>query len=885
MAGELISFGIQKLWDLLSHECMRFKGVEDQVTELKRDLNLLSSFLKDADAKKHTSSVVKNCVEEIKEIICDAEDIIETFLLKEKFGKTSGIKKSIRRLACTISDHRKLASDIGGISKKIYKVVQDMQSFGVHQIIFDGGYMQPLHYQLREMRQTFPRDYESDFVGLEANVKKLVGTLVEEDNAQVVSITGMGGLGKTTLARQVFNREDVKNQFDGLAWVCVSQDFTRKKVWQEILGNLKPKEEEKKILEMEEHTLQSELFWLLETSKSLIVLDDIWKQEDWDLIKPIFPPGKGWKVLLTSRNESVAMRGNTTYINLKLECLSKEDSWNLFQSIAPPINDASEIKIDEETEAMGKEMIKHCGGLPLAIKVLGGLLAAQYTFHDWKRLSENIASHVLDRTSGNNSLIYHVLSMSFEELPSYLKHGFLYLAHFPEDHTIDVEKLSYYWAAEGISEPRHYNGETIRDVGDRYIDELVRRNMVISERDSRTLRFKTCHLHDMLREICLFKAKDENFLQISSSCYPTANFQSPVKSRRFVSHDPITLDVEREINNPKLRSLVIVQMNDLRRVGWKLSSSSFKMLELLRVLDLCAAKFRGENLPSGIGKLIHLRYLSLKDTKVSHLPSSLRNLMLLIYLNLEVDKRSIFMPNVLMGMQELRYLALPRRMHKKKKLELSNLVNLETLKNFSTKNSSSEDLRVMTRLRILNINLTCETSVETLSASIGGLRHLETLNIEDHRSTRRIEEGIVLDFIHLKKLTLGIYMPRLLKEQHFPFHLTILDLRHCRLKEDPMPILEKLLHLNEVNLLYKSFSGRRMVCSCGGFPQLQKLKLYRLDNLEEWIVEESSMPLLHTLNIWNCRKLKELPNGLRFIYYLTMDKQWKERLSEGGEDY
>ncbi|KAL1194373.1 putative disease resistance protein [Cardamine amara subsp. amara] len=642
---------------------------------------------------------------------------------------------------------------------------------------------------------------------------------------------------------------------------------------------------------MKEAELQDELFRLLETSKSLIVLDDIWKDEDWDLIKPIFPPTKGWKVLLTSRKESVAMREDEKHVNFKPECLTILDSWTLFKRIAFRRKDASESKVDEEMEEMGKQMIKRCGGLPLAVRVLGGLLAAKYTRHDWKRVSENIGSHLVERTNSNNGLIDHVLSMSFEELPRYLKQCFLYLAHFPEDHTIRVGDLSYYWAAEGISKIRHYDGETIRDIGDSYIEELVQRNMVISERNVRTLRFKTCRLHDMMREICLLKAKEESFLQIVGIRSPTANAHGT--SRRFVSHYPSTLDVERDINNPKLRSLMVVPVKDLFG-GWKLSGSSFKRLELLRVLDLFRAEFEGGKLPSGIGKLIHLRYLSLKRAKVSHIPASLGNLMLLIYLNLGIALRgSILVPNVLMGMQELRYLALPWDMHKKTKLELSNLVKLETLKNFSTKNSSVEDLRGMVRLRTLGIKLTDEKSIETLSASIGGLRHLEDLVIkdEDPGSKRNVEEGIVLDFSSLKYLSLTMYMPNLLKEQHFLSHLTSLSLYECGLEEDPMPILEKLLQLKDVTLWNKSFSGRKMVCSGGGFPQLQKLHFWGLKEWEEWIVEEGSMPLLHTLSIGVCDMLKELPDGLRFItslkelYIRGASLEFKEKLARGGEDF
>ncbi|KAL1218253.1 putative disease resistance protein [Cardamine amara subsp. amara] len=892
MAESLLSFGVEKLWDLLVRETDRLKGVDEQLTELKSDLELLRLFLKDADAKRHANPSVRNWVEEIKEVVFDAEDIIETFLLKEELSKTSGIKKRMRRLSCIIVYRRELALDIRGISKRISKVIGKMKTILEQQKIFKGS-EDPhlLQERQREMRKTYPTSNENDLVGLEKNVMKLVGYLAEEDKIQVVSITGMGGIGKTTLARQVFNHEMVKNHFDGVAWVCISQQFTTKYVWQTILQKLSPRHDEHLVSNMSEDQLQAKLFSLLETNKSLVVLDDMWKEEDWDRIKLAFPLKKGYsKVLLTSRNERVGLRVDPTCVTFKPECLTIENSWTLFQRIALPINDASESKVYEEMEEMGKQMIKHCGGLPLAVRVLGGLLAAKYTLDDWKRVSENIGSQLVERTSSSNGSIDQVLSMSFEELPSYLKHCFLFLAHFPEDHKINIEDLSYYWAAEGVFKPRHYDGETIRDIGDSYIEELVQRNMVISGRDVTTLRYETCHLHDMMREICLFKAKEDNFLQIASTNPSTSNFQSHGTSRRFVSQNPTTLNVERDISNPKLRSLMVVPVS----VGWKLSGSSFKRLELLRVLDLFKAKFRGGKLPCGIEKLIHLRYLSLNWANVSHLPASLGNLLLLIYLNLDIAYEGfpILVPNVLMRMQELRYLALPGYMHKKTKLELSNLVKLETLKNFSTENSSVEDLRGMVRLRTLTIKLNDETtSIENLSASIGGLRHLEDLDIRDDRSKRNVEEGIVLDFSHLKRLTLFMYMPNLLKEQHFPSHLTTISLFHCRLEEDPMPILEKLLQLKEVRLWDRSFSGKRMVCSGGGFPQLQKLQFYWLKEWEEWVVEEGSMPLLHTLEIMYCQKLKELPDGLRFITSLKeleifgATLQFKKKLCRGGEDF
>ncbi|ESQ29524.1 hypothetical protein EUTSA_v10023289mg [Eutrema salsugineum] len=780
MAETLLSFGVEKLWSLLVRKTDRFKELDKQLTELKSDLNLLKS-LKNADAKKDASSLVKNCVEEIKEIVFDAEDIVETFILKEEVRKTSGIKKHMRRLSFITVDRREIASELKGISKRISKVIRDdIQSFG-------------------------------------ENVKKLVGYLVEEEIIQVVSICGMGGIGKTTLARQVFNHEMVRKHFDGVVWVCVSQQFTRKYVWGTILQRLGSEFDEDKVSNMTEDQLQDNLFLLLETRNSLIILDDMWK-----LL------GQSWKVVLTSRNKGVALHADPTCIIFKPASLTPEEKY----------------KVNKEMEETGKQMIKHCGSLPLAIKVLGGLLASQYTLQEWKRVHDNIGAFLVGGNSFNGrniSSVYHVLHLSFEELPIYLKHCFLYLTHFSEDHAIDVDKLSYYWAAEEIPKRMYYNGASIRDIADGYIEEMVKRNMVISERDAHTSRFETCQLHDMMREVCLLKAEEENFLQI---VHDTSTAEA--KSRRLAIYRP---DAELfrpmgEMKNPKLRSLMFITNKNealisiTLSIGWLQSSQR----QLMRVLDLSGVRFGvgDTKLPSSIGNLIHLRYLSLYEAHVSHLPSSTWNLKLLLYLNLNVTASSpVYVPNVFEEMRELTFLALP----------------------------------LPSYLSIYNSSEGC--SMEILSSSLSELNHLKNLTIDYSNGEQKWR----------------LYMPRLLDVQHLPSHLTTITLQNCCLKEDPMPILGKLLHLKEVDLKCQSYCRRKMVCSGGSFTQLQKLWLFALNEWEEWIVEEGSMPL--TLEITNCKKLKELPDGLRFIiflkelYILLMEskREWKEKLSRGGEDY
>ncbi|WZZ27743.1 hypothetical protein YC2023_011144 [Brassica napus] len=340
---------------------------------------------------------------------------------------------------------------------------------------------------------------------------------------------------------------------------------------------------------------------------------------------------------------------------------------------------------------------------------------------------------------------------------------------------------------------RYSDGETIQDVGESYIDELVRRSMVISERDNATSRFEKCYLHDLMRELCMSKAKEENFLS------PSAHPQSLSVSQRFFTHDPYTLDVEREINNSKVRSLVVVQKVVLPNSwmfarNWKLSSIIFTRLQLLRILHVYKAEFEGRKLPDSIGKLIHLRYLNIEAAGF-HIRAQC----------LDGDDR-IEVP-------------------------------------YFSRNYEYED----------------KVGIESAS----GLGRLENLTV-DYYGAKGRQEWIILDFNNLRELSLSIKI-MLSAQLQFPSRITRLSLEFCSLVEDLMPVLEKLSQLKFVTLGSHSFLGRRMVCSAGGFPQLQKLELFGLVELEEWIIEEGSMPLLHTLQIDGCKKLNKLPDGLQLI--------------------
>ncbi|WZY92248.1 hypothetical protein YC2023_064577 [Brassica napus] len=890
MAEGIVSFGVQRLWELLARESERLQGVHEKVDDLKCQMRMLQSLLKDADARKHENEVVRNFLEDVKDIVFDAEDIIESFLLKESSGDEKGIKRRVKRLSCFLVDRRDISMEIEGITKRMSKVIAQMQSFGIQHNVYRSPSLQE---RQREIRQTYPKRSQKDLVGVEQSVNELVGHLVENDSIQVVSISGMGGIGKTTLARQVFHHDIVRSHFDGFAWICVSQDFKRKDIWQKLLQDLRP--HDKGIEHMNENTLQAELFHLLETSKYLIVMDDVWKNKDWDIIKDVFPQERGWKMILTSRDEGVGFHANPTCFPFRPKTLTHEESWKLCESIAFPRKEITEFIVDEKLEAMGRKMVTYCGGLPLAVTVLGGLLVNKNMVEEWERVDDNIQSQIVHKKDKSQNSVYRVLSMSYEDLPMQLKHCFLYLAHFPEDDKIQVERLYYYWEAEGIILSSG-NGETTKKIGEDYIDELVRRNMVTAVKEELSCRWEYCQMHDMMREVCLYKAKEENFLQfikVPTTSTSTINAHTPTRSRRLVVHGGgNAFDMLGRKNNQKARSVLGFGLDSN---FWKQSGQGFQNLQLLRVLDLSLdykSDSRGWRIPSSIGKLIHLRYLSLDMGHATHVPYSLRNLKLLIYLRI-FSWKTVHLPSIFKEMVELRFLQLPYFIDAKTKLELGNLVNLEYLGWFRSENGSITDFLRMKKLRTLYIKLKGRYTSEILASSLCELRNLEELSLidENNESDGAYDVDFVWNFIHLRRLALGIHVTRLPDHSRFPPNLARIFLSDCKMEEDPLQILEKLLHLKSVELHQRSFVGRKMVCSKGGFSQLCKLEIRYLDDLEEWIVEEGSMPCLRTLSIQSCYKLKELPEGLKHItslkelYIRHKNKEWKTKLIPGGESY
>ncbi|CAN7131187.1 unnamed protein product [Brassica rapa subsp. narinosa] len=909
MAEAIVSVTVQKLGEFLLEEPLFLFGIGDQVKQLQDELKRLRCFLKDADEKQRKSERVRNWIAEIREAAYDAEDLLEAFFLKAESKKGKGIKKVFRRLSCIMSEAVSLhsvGSEIREITTRLTKIAASMKDYGIKEAM-DGESLS-LFDSLREQRQSFPYAVEHNLVGLEQSLEKLVNDLVSGgEKLRVMSIYGMGGLGKTTLARQVFHHSIVRRHFDRFAWVYVSQECRRRHVWQEILLNLSYKDENQRILSLRDEQLGEELHRFLKRTKCLVVLDDIWGTDAWDGLKHVFPHETGSNIVLTTRNKEVALYADPRGVLHEPRLLTHEESWELLEKISLQGRDNLEPMLVKKLEEIGKQMAIKCGGLPLAITVLGGLLAMKNTLNQWQRVQENITPYVSNGGSSNGSksmMVADVLSLSYEDLPAHLKQCFLYFAHYPEDFEVHVGTLVSYWIAEGMVMPVKHteeSGMTVEDIGQDYLEELVKRSIVmVGKRDIVTSEVMTCRMHDLMREVCLQKAEQESFVQVVDSRQQEED--EALRSLLTNTSRRISVQIhggaeehriERLYMSSQCRSLVYLMKNQGSQ--WTLLGKvSFRKMKLLRVLDLEGAQIKGGKLPDDVGDLIHLRNFSLRLTNVKEVTSSIGNLTLMITLDLFV-KGKLYIPDVIWKLKRLRHLCMPSELDPRTKLDLSTLRNLQQLWDFPVGQCNPRDLLAMMSLRRLSINLSSQNTdfevVSSLSRVLKRLRGL-TINVPCEPMPPPVDiTQLVSAFANLSELELFLKLEKLPGEQSFSSDLGALRLWQCGLVDDPFLVLEKLPNLKILQLFEGSFVGSELHCSVNGFPQLHSLTLSQLENLEEWTVEDGAMIRLVSLELKCCKKLKSVPEGTRFLKNLqeveigNMTKAFKDKLASGGEDF
>ncbi|KAL7206876.1 hypothetical protein ACSBR2_019555 [Camellia fascicularis] len=300
----------------------------------------------------------------------------------------------------------KVGVEIESIKTNISKITTSLDTYGVTAM--SEGESSRFEKQ-RLQRWSYTHVLEEDIVGLDDDIKTIAEHLVKEERqCRVVSIWGMGGLGKTTLAKKVYNHINVRRHFDCFAWAFISQQCNVREVLEGILIKLSTEGREQiKLMKHEE--LVEKLFEVQIQKKCLVVIDDIWKAEDWKILSPAFPNKEvaGSKILLTTRMKEVASYADQLH---ELRPLIETESWKLFGKKAFSRTNDTEFEPSTEMMELGKEMVKHCGGLPLAIVVLGGLLANKHEMEEWKMVSRNINYYLNKKGEGSHEGVRDILA-------------------------------------------------------------------------------------------------------------------------------------------------------------------------------------------------------------------------------------------------------------------------------------------------------------------------------------------------------------------------------------------------------------------------------------------------------------------------------------------
>ncbi|KAM7488904.1 hypothetical protein LguiB_026388 [Lonicera macranthoides] len=861
MAEQVVTFVVEKIGELLINEARFMCGVHDQLKELQDELTEMRCFLKDVDGRQEESETLQNLVIEIRKVTYDAEDVLELYAFKVSSRRRRNV---LLRFACIFNEGiavYKVGSKIDKIKIKISKLTASLERNGIRAVRERGEGPSSSHERLNQIRTSYSHVIEEDVVGFDKDIKILVEKLVNQDH-RVVSIFGMGGLGKTTLAKKVYHHPDVRCHFDSFAWVCISQVWEKTDVLKGILIELIPKQTPE-IKQMRDAELVKHLYEIQQQKKCLVVLDDVWSNNVWDTIQPAFPDGDtGCRILLTTRKKEVACHIDRCGFHHQLGFLNREESWQLLVKKAFPGRRDTDPRVETQLEKKGKEMLERCGDVPLAIVAVGGLLVNRHTLDEWEKVHHSLDRY-LKRGEGFNpqdqKSVQQVLALSYNDLPYQLKSCFLYLGNFQEDFKVSTKKLFLLWIAEGLVVPEdRENEETMMDVAKRYLGELAQRSMVQVESSNENWwggiseRRGTCRLHDLMRELCLSKRKGED----------------------FQSHGNVHDSSSASTGITKTRKLAIY-------FGLGIDLPNLKEFKLLRVLDFEGFDFGEKRIPEGIGKLIHLKYLSFRGCNNCKLPSSIGNLQFLQILDIS-GCYNISIPNVLWKLESLRHLYLSLGMDTNEKLTLDGLSRLEILENFYTITCVPKDLFTLPKLRILKANVTvrCMEDMETFNY-LNATSHQLRCTYLDITLRPWVEEPFlvsrkVLTIRSLKRLDFVGKIGQLpeYRQIHSSASLTSISLAASELTEDPMTTLEKLPNLKYLDLGGEAYVGNEMVCSAGGFPRLRKLTLWLLTKLENWRVDEGALPLLSSLFILDCREMKRLPEGLQYLTKLQRLGIW-----------
>nr|UBY07493.1 NBS-LRR disease resistance protein [Dasypyrum villosum] len=836
-----------KLSTLLGEEYKKLTGVKKQASFLKDELSAMKALLNTMELMDNLHPSAKNWRDHIREMSFDMENCIDDFIhdiqgADEKKGFVRKMAQRLRRLgrrhqiANRIEELKVLAVEANARRER-YKIDECINSSNSTVLV--------------DPRISAIYKEAAGLVGIDGPREELVSLLMDsQKKLKVLSIVGFGGLGKTTLAKQVY--DEIGGQFTCKAFFSVSQRPDVKRLLSGLqlklgMGDSSHVYEVQDIIDrLREH---------LKHKRYLIIVDDLWDQSAWNTIRCAFPDNaNGSRVMVTTRLDDVAATAclsDRACIH-SMKPLEEQDSKRLFfsrvfgpENVCPP-----------QFKEISAQILKKCGGLPLAIISVASLLASHEAspLTEWESIKNSLGAK--SATKPTLQEMRGILNLSYMHLPVHLRPCFLYLGMYPEDRETERNDLVRQWIAEGFVCSSH--GADLVDVAKSYFNELVNRSMIELVRTSHG-EVLSCRVHDMMLDLILSKSTEDNFLSVAYNYEDMARLHScKYKVRR--------LSLQSSVGGATSETLA-TSMSQVRSYARFQESqytpplSKFKYLRVLTfefppnwetIVDLTA-----------IVRLFLLRYLKVwAISAVIALPAEIQGLVHLQTLDLRCKETQSF-PSDISCLANLFHLRLPLCIVLPEGIK--KMKSIRTLRCWDMSKSSLEDIKglgELTNLKELYLSthfnkcLTLEQE-DALVSSIGMLRDLKCLALDWERGCSdpdsqldslhdlppRLEELYLLDW-EFKRV------PKWIGELCC---LRILNLHVLHLSSDEVRVLGELPSLVGVRIKVSDVSQDKVVVGIGLFPVLEHFLFESDKDVNVYLsFEARAAPKLQKLTLQFC---------------------------------
>ncbi|KAL6847441.1 hypothetical protein ACP4OV_023294 [Aristida adscensionis] len=851
---------LAKLAALLTDKYKLAKEAKGQVMFLKAELESMYVFLKKMSDTEEPDMQDKWWAIEVRELSYDIEDSVNEFMLcveSKSHSKPLGFKGFMERsvnLLTTINTRNKIAKEFEDLQRRVKEVNDRRLRYEVHNTV-----SKPANTTV-DLRLLALHAETVALVGIEGPRDELIQLIDKEDvptqQLKVLSIVGFGGLGKTTLANEIYRK--LQGQYQCQAFVPVSQRPNVKKILRTILSQvdfIAPLDTN--IETWDEQELISALKKFLLDKRYFIVIDDIWDSAAWDVLKCALPGNKNdSRVITTTRIETVASSccsNHPEYI-YRMKQLSDQDSRRLFFKRIFGSEDDCPPYLKEVSAAI----LKKCGGLPLAIITTSSLLASESKKLKgrWEYVLKSLGSNLEESPSLDG--MRQILNLSYIHLPHYLKTCMLYMGIYPEDHTIHMTDLARQWVAEGFISKGQ--GTSPEDVAKSYFNELINRSMIQPMKTDHNGEVLSCRVHDMMLDLILHKCKEENFITLVDDIQDLT-----------AQHDKIrrlTLHLDGATNDRVVGSIQLCKIRTLARFGTSSYLPSFLLFKNLRVLIVEISEGSQEDELFDFTRICHLfqlRYLKIRIEGNASivLPNKIKGLHQLETLHVEGIEK---LPSDIVHMSQLLHLIIPRATKLPDKI--GNMKSLRTLRNFDLSVNSLDcikglgELTSLTDLEIVSSYGNPETisrdervqrGREVFCTCLEKLCKLKCLSVDTY-----VGDPCYLDisikfptsFHHLQRFdarfALFSRVPEWIGQLHDLYDLTI---RVTEVLDDDFGILGQLPSLLRLYLYIQgALKDHKIIIRGSGFPIL-KIFRFACSRISCLIFEAGAMAKLERLDL------------------------------------